>query len=469
VVAGLALTAAPALAAVDPVHEVWTPPLWGTLPFLVQLVAIALFPLLPATARWWHHNKNKFLVSCILGIPVIGWIWGHDHHQVTHTAVECAQFVILLAALFIGAGGLHLKGDLKATPAANALFLLVGYVLASVIGTTGASMLLIYPLLRTNSERHKTAHVFIFFIFMVCNAGGLLTPIGDPPLFLGYLRGIDFSWFLKLTPMWLMTGAGLLFVFYLLDSWYYRRETQRNMRADATQVEPLRLIGGWNVLFLLFIVGSVALSKFFADLLGRESFSPFREIVMIAAAAASLLYSKNSPVAAEARKRNHFSFNAIVEVAVVFFGIFATMMPALLLLNIRGGELGVNTPLKFFYVTGAFSSVLDNAPAFVCFLTLGQGVGGIEQAAGMMSPEMNAGLGCTPALILAAISLGAVFMGANTYIGNAPNFMVRSICEEQGVKMPSFFGYTLWAAVILLPLFSLVAWLFLVKLSFPLF
>ncbi|MBN1656029.1 MAG: sodium:proton antiporter [Deltaproteobacteria bacterium] len=429
----------------------FVPPIPAVLPFIGILLIIAVFPLVPRISHWWENNRNRLLVSIILGVPVAIYIYFNDPHQVSHTALEYFQFLSLLAGLFITAGGIHVSGDLRATPLVNSLFLLVGYVLASVIGTTGAAMVLIYPVLRTNRERHFVAHTVIFFIFLVCNTGGLLSPIGDPPLFLGYLRGIDFFWFLKLTPLWILNGVLLFAIYYAIDAYYYAKETSYDVALDRAEVEPLRMIGGTNIVLLLSIVVSVALSVS----------TPFRECIMYASSGLSLIYSDKSAVARDARQKNQFNFHAILEVAAVFAGIFATMMPALILLRVRGAQLGVDHPVEFFYATGLFSSFLDNAPTFLVFLELGLGVTGLSHAA-----ELQVG---QAAAILGAISAGAVFMGANTYIGNAPNFMVRSISEAQGVKMPSFFGFMLWAIVILLPIFTLLAVLFFWVLSFPLF
>jgi Na+/H+ antiporter NhaD/arsenite permease-like protein len=424
-------------------------PVW-VVPFASILLVVAVFPLVPALSRFWDSNRNKLLVSAVLGLPVVLYIWEHDPSHVLHTGLEYFQFLALLTALFVVAGGIHLTGNLKATPRVNTLFLTTGYILSSVIGTTGAAMVLIYPLLRTNSERRHKTHTVIFFIFLVCNVGGLLTPIGDPPLFLGYLRGIDFFWFMNLLPLWVVLGVGLLGLYYVLDARYYSKERRADVERDVEHEEDVRVIGVLNIVLLLAIVGSVAAS----------AGTPYRESIMAAAAGASLLYADGVRIARKARDRNHFNFHAILEVAAVFAGIFAAMMPALILLNKKGAALGVDQPLEFFYATGLFSSFLDNAPTFLVFLELALGVTG--------APDANSLQAGGSAAILGAISAGAVFMGANTYIGNAPNFMVRSIAEGRHVKMPSFFGYMGWAVVILLPAFTLTAVVFFKLLPFPL-
>jgi len=442
------MEAAVAAPAAEPAHD-FVPGLAWVLPFAAMLLVVAIVPLVPALAGFWDLNRNKLLVSAVLGVPVAFYIWQHDPSYVVHTGLEYFQFLALLTALFIVAGGVHLTGNLEATPRVNTAFLAVGSVLASVIGTTGAAMVLIYPLLRTNSERRHKVHTVVFFIFLVCNVGGLLTPIGDPPLFIGYLRGIDFFWFLKLLPLWALMCAVLLAIYFALDVHYHRKEPRGALKRDAEHEEDVRIIGGLNLALLGVVVGSVALSVQ----------TPYRDAILFAACGASLLYAHGSRLARRARDRNHFSFHAILEVAAVFAGIFAAMMPALILLNKRGAALGVDQPLEFFYATGLFSSFLDNAPTFLAFLELALGVTGVDSAHQL---QTDAGA------VLGAISAGAVFMGANTYIGNAPNFMVRSIAEQRHVRMPSFFGYMVWAIVILIPTFTLTAVVFFRMLPFPL-
>jgi len=446
-----AMTAVPHGPGAATVIEEFVPGASWVVPFAAILLVVAVFPLVPGLSGFWDRNRNKLLVSAVLGVPVAFYIWQHDPEYVLRTGLEYFQFLALLTALFVVAGGLHLTGNLEATPRVNTIFLAIGYVLASVLGTTGAAMVLIYPLLRTNRERRHNAHTVIFFIFLVCNAGGLLTPIGDPPLFLGYLRGIGFFWFLKLLPLWASLGVVLLGVYYALDRHYYRKEPPEAVRQDVQHEERVRLIGTLNLVLLAVVVGSVAASVA----------TPYRDAILTASVGLSLLYAHASPEARRARDRNHFNFHAILEVAAVFAGIFAAMMPALILLNKRGAALGVDQPLEFFYATGLFSSFLDNAPTFLVFLELALGVTGVPDAAALQAAQW--------APILGAISAGAVFMGANTYIGNAPNFMVRSIAEQRRVKMPSFFGYMGWAAAILVPAFTLTAIVFFELLPFPLF
>jgi Na+/H+ antiporter NhaD/arsenite permease-like protein len=293
-------------------------------------------------------------------------------------------------------------------------------------------MLLIRPLLHTNSERRHVAHTVVFFIFLVSNIGGCLTPLGDPPLFLGYLQGVPFLWTLRLAPAWAFATATLLVVYYLWDRAAHARERPSTLARDRSQIQPITVKGTVNLGLLLGILAAAAL-------LG----SPWREMAMIALALASLAVT-----APDVRRANHFSFGPIVEVAVLFLGIFATMTPALDILRARGAALGVHAPWHFFWATGALSSFLDNAPTYLTFLALGQG------------QHLAADVAGVPHQILSAISLGAVFMGANSYIGNGPNFMVRSIAESRGVKMPSFGGYMLYSGVVLIPLFAVMTLLF---------
>jgi len=405
-------------------------PVYTVVPFVVILLGIAVLPL--AAPRWWESNRNKLLVSIVLGLPVLVLYLVREPSALVHMAEEYASFIVLLAALYVISGGILMRGDLLATPRVNSTFLAIGSVLASFIGTTGASMLLVRALLQTNRERTRVRHTVIFFIFLVSNIGGMLTPLGDPPLFLGYLQGVPFGWTFRLWPHWLLMVGVLLVTYFVWDTLLYTREPLAALRRDRARVEPLRVRGALNGLGLAGVVLAVAF-------LG----APAREAVLVALAAASLWRTPR-----EIRRANGFTASPIVEVAVVFFGIFLTMIPALELLRLRGGELGVRAPWQFFWATGALSSFLDNAPTYLTFLALGQGLGLAREVVDV------------PHTILAAISVGAVAMGANSYIGNAPNFMVKSIAEEQGVRMPSFFGYMLYSGVVLLPLFAVVTLIF---------
>jgi Na+/H+ antiporter NhaD/arsenite permease-like protein len=395
-----------------------------------MLLAIAFCPL--RVPHWWEANRNKMFVSAALGLPVLA-VYGVRHPAtLVHTALDYVSFIVLLAGLFVVSGGILLRGDLVATPVTNAGFLVVGGLLASLVGTTGASMLLVRPLLQTNRERTRVKHTVIFFIFIVSNVGGMLTPLGDPPLFLGYLAGVPFTWTLQLWPQWALMLIVLLGAFFVYDSVQFAREPLAALRRDRADVTSLRVHGALNGLWLGAIVVAVALLH-----------APWREGAIVALAGLSLWLTPWS-----IRRDNGFSAGPMLEVAVLFAGIFATMIPALELLRLRGSELGVQQPWQFFWMTGVLSSFLDNAPTYLAFLTLGQSL--------RLAPDVVG----VPADILAAISVGAVAMGANTYIGNAPNFMVKAIAEEAGVKMPSFLGYMAYSGAILLPLFVVVTLVF---------
>ena len=405
-------------------------PLYTVLPFVAMLLAIAFFPLwLP---HWWESNRSKLPVAAVLGAPVLVLYLSRQPGALVHMAADYVSFIVLLAGLYVIAGGVRLTGDLEATPLVNTAFLATGSLLASLVGTTGASMLLIRPLLQTNRERARVTHTVVFFIFLVSNIGGMLTPLGDPPLFLGYLQGVPFAWTLRLWGPWLTMTAALLLVYHVWDSRQHARETKAVLRRDHTQIEPLRIRGALNGTWLAGVVAAVAFLH-----------APVRELAILALAGISLWRTPKA-----IRRANQFTAGPMVEVAVLFLGIFLTMIPALELLHTRGGELGVRQPWQFFWATGVLSSFLDNAPTYLTFLALAQSLGLPAEVVGV------------PHVILAAISVGAVAMGANTYIGNAPNFMVKAIAESAGVRMPSFFGYMAYSGAVLLPLFALVTVLF---------
>jgi len=451
------------------------PPLWACAPFVMLLLSIAVLPLIPATSHWWEHNINRFTLSLVLGAATLAfYAWVHpmtynhtthaEHHgldSVVHilehaVLAEYIPFIILLFSLYVISGGISLRGDLAARPITNTTFLAVGGALASFIGTTGASMLLIRPLLQTNSERRRTVHTVIFFIFLVSNCGGLLLPIGDPPLFLGYLRGVPFLWTFSMFWQWLFVSVALLVIYYLWDTVAYRKETPRDIVRDETQKRPLRLSGSMNFAWLLGVVFCVALVKPGEEFLGLgfRSFPFMRELLMLALVGLSLKTTGKG-----IREANQFNYHAILEVGALFIGIFICMQVPIEILNGSGEYLKtkISEPTHFFWATGGLSSCLDNAPTYVVFFA----------TAGAMTPEGAQGAlqladgGFINEAWLVAISLGAVFMGAMTYIGNGPNFMVKSIAEQGGVKMPSFFGYMLYSVAILIPLFILVNIIFL--------
>jgi Na+/H+ antiporter NhaD/arsenite permease-like protein len=406
------------------------PAIGWALPFLGLLLAIAVLPL--AAPRFWESNLRKLAVAALLSLPVL-WLYASARPEaLVHAARDYVSFIVLLAGLFVISGGVMLEGDLQATTRTNALLLGAGALLASFVGTTGASVLLIRPLLQTNRERKRVTHTVVFFIFLVSNVGGCLTPLGDPPLFLGYLAGVPFLWTLRLFPAWLLAVGLVLAAYVACDLRERAKEEIADLRRDFYEVRPLRVAGKDNLVLLAGVLAAVALLQ-----------APWRELVIVALAFVS--YAWTDP---ELRRANRFSFGPILEVAALFAGIFVTMLPALDLLRERGAELGVREPWQFFWASGALSSFLDNAPTYLTFLALARGLGLPAEVAGV------------PEKVLAAISLGAVFMGANSYIGNGPNFMVRAIAEERGVRMPSFGGYMAWSGLVLLPIFVVVTLVF---------
>lgn len=404
-------------------------PLLAVVPFVLMLAGIAVLPL--AFPHAWEKNRNKAIFTALVSAPIAIWLVLRDLDAMVHTALEYGSFLALLGSLFVIAGGVHVRGDLEATPGRNAGLLAIGAVLANLVGTTGASMLLVRTMLRTNRQREHRAHIPLFFILLVSNCGGLLTPLGDPPLFLGYLRGVPFTWTLSLFPFWALAVGYLLVAFYLVDRRAYARESRAAIARDVREKEPVRIDGGVNALFLLGVVGAVFLP------------TPSRELVMVGMAILSVWLGPK-----QARSANGFTWAPILEVAILFAGIFVTMVPALAMLDARGSELGLRAPWQFFLVTGALSSVLDNAPTYLTFFSTAQSL--------QLEPEIVG----MPAAFLTAISLGAVLMGANTYIGNGPNFMVKAIADEAGYQTPSFARYAIAATVTLSPIYvAIVAWL----------
>ena len=402
---------------------------------------------------------------------VIPFIVVYGAGKTVETVLECTvndylTFIILLFGLFCVSGNITMEGDFAGSPRINVGLLALGTLLSSCIGTTGASMLMVRPVIKMNSWRKRKSHIMVFFIFMVSNMGGCLTPIGDPPLLMGFMRGVPFFWSLHLLPMLLFNMAILLFAFYHLDKWAYRRDIAEGRKPDISKPgTEFRIDGLHNIVFLLMIVGAVILSGVlpgmpaFQDGAGNVkgihifgevtlSFPALIEIAVILLAAwLSFRTTKQ-----EIRRRNHFTWGAIKEVAVLFIGIFITMQPALMLLKSVGPELGLTQPFQLFWATGALSSFLDNTPTYLVFLTTAGTLG--------ITSGIATSLGTVPAKLLSAISCGAVFMGANTYIGNAPNFMVKSISDENGVNMPSFFGYMLCSLAFLVPVFIIDTFVF---------
>ncbi len=444
-------------------------PLWSAIPFLGILLSIAVFPLV--APHFWHHHFPKISAAwaLIFAIPFLFVYKGQAFHEILHIYfLDYIPFIILLWGLFTIAGGIYIKGTLKGTPILNTFLILIGTALASWVGTTGAAMIMIRPLLRANSERKHKVHLIVFFIFLVANIGGTLTPLGDPPLFLGFLHGVSFFWTLNLFPEMFFVAIILLVVFYVWDTIIYRKE--KIPEKPSTEKEPLRIEGAFNFIFLLGVVAGVLFSGIanLGEVTVLGIHMPIqgmcRDVWIILMGLLSLKLT-----AKVIREANEFSWFPIKEVAYLFAGIFMTIIPALAIL--KAGEHGamaaliraVETPTHFFWVTGSLSSFLDNAPTYLTFFNTALGKLGLTEpaireafAAGTLSssfPEFER--------LLVGISLGAVFMGANTYIGNAPNFMVKSIAEESGIQMPSFFGFMIkYSIPILIPVFILVTLFF---------
>lgn len=370
-------------------------PFWAVVPFVLILLGIAILPLV--RHHWWESNKNKGIFVAVITVPMVAYLVSLDWHMLLHAGEEYVSFIALLGSLYIVSGGIVLRGELKSSPLANAGLLALGSVLASIIGTTGASMLLIRPMLRANRVRDYTRHIPIFFIFTVSNAGGLLTPLGDPPLFLGFLRGVPFTWTFQLLPEWALVNAIIIAIFFLIDY----RVSRGEGGAASYERKPVSITGTQNFVFLAGVVASAALLPF-----------GWRELGMVVATVLSLVFTTKA-----LREENGFTYHPIEEVAVLFAGIFVTMQPALGLLREYGPKMGLDTPEAFYAITGILSSFLDNAPTYLTFFTVAQSLppGDMTVVAGVPEP------------FLIAISLAAVFMGANTYIGNGPNFMVKSI------------------------------------------
>lgn len=416
-------------------------PAWSAAFFVGMLLSIALFPLF-APSFW---SRRYGLVSLAFGLPAALYLLTKSPILLVHSMHEYVSFIILIGSLFVISGGIVIRIGDPGAPGLNTILLAIGTFLASFIGTTGASMVLIRPLLRANAWRNHKVHVFIFFIFLVSNCGGLLTPLGDPPLFLGFLRGVPFLWTFSLLPEWAVVCGGLLAIFFAVDTLYFRREDRSVYQKvfDAMPEKALSMSGSVNFLFLALVIAA-----FFIPAQVQEKTYVAREAVMVLAALLSLAFTSKA-----LRIENGFTWHPIEEVAILFAAIFASMVPVLEMLRLHGGEFGLAQPWHFFWVTGMLSSVLDNAPTYLVFMTTGTAV---AQQLGITADLVA---GC-PNLFLKAISCGAVFMGALTYIGNGPNFMVKSICEENGVKMPSFFGYMAWSYAILVPFFILCTFLF---------
>ena len=433
------------------------------IPFAGLLLCIAVLPLVKA--EWWEaHQPHAVVFWSLLFVLPFAFVYGPG--QAFEKVLECIvddylTFIILLFGLFCVSGNITLEGDLAGSPRINVGLLLIGTMLSSWIGTTGASMLMVRPIIKMNAWRKRRSHIMVFFIFLISNIGGCLTPIGDPPLLMGFMRGVPFFWSLHLFPVLLFNVVILLTIFYFLDRRAYRKDIAEGLKPDISKPgTEVHILGLHNLIFLAMIVAAVILSgtlpgmAAFQDAEGAVrgihlfgevtlTYPALIEVVIILVAA--FLSFKTTSV--EIRRKNHFTWGAIQEVAVLFVGIFITMQPALMILKANGASLGLNKPFEMFWATGCLSSFLDNTPTYLVFLTTAGALGFTE--------GMPTILGTVPVAMLEAISCGAVFMGANTYIGNAPNFMVKSISEENGIRMPSFFGYLLWSVTFLIPVFLL--------------
>ncbi len=439
-------------------------PLWSCLPFAGILLSIALLPLI--APEFWHHHFGKISAfwALLLGGPfLVAYRWEALHEILHIILADYVPFIVLLWALYTVSGGILLRGRLRGTPVVNVVMLLIGTVLASWMGTTGSAMLLIRPFLQANRHRKNRTFMVVFFIFLVANIGGSLSPLGDPPLFLGFLHGVRFFWTFKILPLMLLMTVSLLIIYFCMDTYFYRKEGVA--APDDGTKEPLKLEGVHNFLFLLGIIGAVLFSGV-VDWGHVNTFGVHRPVqdwvrdaVLILIGILSLMTTSIA-----LREKNHFSWFPIVEVAYLFIGIFITMLPCLLIL--KAGSKGhlaflvnsVREPYHYFWFTGGLSSFLDNAPTYLTFFNtaLGRFFPGMSEVQAV--PLLMAEKG----IFLEAISAGAVFFGACSYIGNAPNFMVRSIAEEAGTPMPSFFGYIFkYSLVFLIPLFIVTSLVFL--------
>ncbi|MFO7569351.1 MAG: sodium:proton antiporter [Smithellaceae bacterium] len=438
-------------------------PLWSALPFAGILLSIALMPLI--VPDFWHHHFPKVSAFWALAfaLPFLYFFREIAVYEIAHILlIDYIPFILLLWALFTVSGGIYVRGSLKGSPAVNTLILLIGTVLASVIGTTGASMLLIRPILRSNAWRVHKVHTVVFFIFLVSNIGGSLTPLGDPPLFLGFLHGVPFFWTMHILPQMIFASVLLLVLYFIVDTYYFKKEIQT--AAPDSAPEPIRIEGRRNFLFLAGIIaavlfsGTIKLSEVNIFGIHQTLENLIKDVILLLMGYLSLKLTSR-----DVRQGNEFSWAPILEVAYLFAGIFITIIPALDIL--KAGEYGalaafiksVDSPAHYFWAVGILSSFLDNAPTYLTFF---------NSALGKFYPGMSEAPAVARLIVekipyLAAISAGAVFMGANTYIGNAPNFMVKSIAEEAGVKMPSFFGYMFkYSIPILLVIFFLITLIF---------
>lgn len=425
-------------------------PIYSVTPFVLMLLAIAILPL--TSPHFWESNKNKFFVSLALGIPTGFWLLANNLSEALIHSIffDYVPFIILLGALFIITGGIHLEGDLLANPRVNTIFLIISAILASFMGTTGAAMLLIRPLLKTNFRRKHKTHIILFFIAIAANCGGLLTPLGDPPLFILYLRGVPFFWFFNLVKEWFIANALLITIFYFVEKHYYKKESEEDLSLDRSEYQKLRIKGQRNLIFLLGVVLAVAfINPLFLSFIQPHHISSYlREIAIVLMAVLSLVLTSR-----KVRQQNNFNWHPINEVAVLFFGIFTTMVPALLYLEANAQNFGFKTIYSFYYASGSLSSFLDNTPTAVTFYSLAKGL--ITQQPHLFNDLVI--VGGIPEHLLEGIATGCVFFGAMSYIGNGPNFMIKAIAEHEKIPMPHFFEYMYkFSLIVLLPVFIIV-------------
>jgi Na+/H+ antiporter NhaD/arsenite permease-like protein len=434
-------------------------PLWSAAPFIGLLLAVTFLELF--AAQWWADVRNKALVVAgAVVVPVVHLLGGFGSAgagSLWHSVTDYVAFIVLLSTLFVVSGGIEVRGSLAGTPLANMGMLAIGAVLANLIGTTGASMVLIRPYLRANAHRRAKAHLVVFFILIVANTGGLMTPLGDPPLYLGYLKGVPFAWTFNLWPVWLFTNVVTLVLFNLVDQFALNREERakkdEGLLDELLVHEPLQVLGARNVIFLAGVV-AVILAR--GSGLGAGGVPwPFgvQELLLGVLAVGSYVTTPRA-----VHDGNHFSFRPMASVAVVFFGIFVTMTAPLLLLNAHGDRLGITSPARYFWATGGLSAVLDNAPTYLSFTA----VAASQVDIGTEDPRYLAALVEAPggSALLAAIASGAVLMGCLTYIGNGPNLMIKEIAEHRGIMMPNFLTYTAFALLVMVPTFVGVTVLF---------
>jgi Na+/H+ antiporter NhaD/arsenite permease-like protein len=421
-----------------------------TLPFVLMLATIAIFPLV--LEFFWHKNLNKLLVSVSLSLPVILWAFltGYTHVMFDTLLFDYLPFIILIGSLFVISGGIHLDSNITSRPETNTIFLVLGAVLASFLGTTGAAMLIVHPLIKILNHRKYKTHTFLFLIAIVANTGGLLTPVGDPPLFMLFLRGAPFFWFLKLFPEWLFVNGLLITIYFFIDRYYFRKEESElhhpNFKAMNFKVE-----GKLNFLWLLIVILAVVILTPQNFNIDSKILSVIRDVIIVLMIISSLKFTSK-----KIRKSNNFGWHPIEEVAYLFLGIFITMIPCILYLESNAATLAKNSPSFFYYISGFLSSFLDNTPTAVTMHSLAKGM--VDANPAVFTGNLVAGI---PESFLKAISLGSVFFGSMTYIGNGPNFMIKAMAEHNGVKMPHFFEYIFkFSLIILLPIYILVQLLF---------